>query len=95
MELVSSLSTQIGAAQGLPYRRSVHKLLVMLVSNRRIVYGCNMLRLPQMLDCRYEAFRSGVEEMFRDRPVVFFTPYSCSLRLFRCVSRRFTEADKP
>jgi hypothetical protein len=69
--------------------------MVVLVSDRHIVYSYNMLCLPQMLDCGDEAFRSGVEEMFGDRSVVFFAPYSSGLGLLRCISGSFTKADEP
>lgn len=69
--------------------------MLMLICDRHIVHGYNVLRLPQVLDCSDEALRSGIEEMFRDRPIVLFAPNSRSLGLLRRVSRCFTEADKP
>jgi hypothetical protein len=69
--------------------------MVVFICDRHIVHCYDMLCLPQMLDCCDEAFRSRVEKVFWDGPVVFFTPYSSSLRLLRCVSSSLTEADEP
>jgi len=95
MEFVPSLSAQIRAAQGLPYCWCLLKFMVVFICDRHVVYGYNMLCLPQMLHSGDETLRSGIEEMFRDRPVVLFAPYSCCLGLLRCVSCCFAEADKP
>jgi len=65
------------------------------VCDRHVVHCYNMLRLPQMLDCRDKALRSGIEKMFRDRPVVLLAPGSGSLGLLGCVSCCFAEADEP
>lgn len=69
--------------------------MVVFVGDRNVIHSYNMFRLPQMLDCSDEAFRSGVEEVFRDRSIVLFAPHSCGLGLLRRVSRCLAEADEP
>jgi hypothetical protein len=48
-----------------------------------------------MLDGGSEALRSWVEEMFRDRSIVFLALYFCFLVLLRREPGGLAEADEP